>query len=338
MTLIRDLGSAATSRQLSLQFNKPGSFSFQVPIDSEVAEDLSLWSVGVLATRNTVPRWSGAVVNINDDANAGVTQVTCNGWLDELDRRFVRASEVSSLTFTNVIGGSIAETLLTTVNAQEDSDGVERPLHISFGSFSDTQTRTRAYHTGDNYGQLLRELIEIENGFDIVIDPLTRRLYTKAPTDYVDRRGAHFGYSIAPHNLANASRTMDGTTLVNRENVVTSGGVVVSTDDSAAIESASVMLEEWLTLSDVANATIAGAYANAELIYKRFGTITYQLQPRQYGDMLRPWDDYELGDQIYFSANRGRMKIYDQGVRVFSLNIGIDDQGNEIIPELGVVP
>ena len=185
---------------------------------------------------------------------------------------------------------------------------------------------------------MLRELIEIENGFDIYLDPIARAISTRAPTAYIDRTATIFGFGLTPHNLNNAIRTMDGTTLVNRENVTTSGGVTVSQDDQGAIAAASVMLEEWLSLSDVNNAVIAGAYGAAELVYKRFGTITYQIIPRQYGDMLRPWDDYDLGDQIYFNADRGRLKVQNQGVRVFSLSIEIDDQGNEVVSELGVSP
>lgn len=338
MGLIRDLRPVATNRRMALQFNKAGSFSFQVPIDSAVASELSLWSTGILAWRNSFPVWSGAVVNIQDDAAAGTTTVSCTGWMDELDHRFVRANEVSTLSFVDTIGGEIASSLLTHINAQTDSDGVLRPLHVSFSTYSDTQIRTRAYKSGDNYGQVLRELIEIENGFDTAIDPITRAMTIKAPTNYTDRIETVFGFGVAPHNLNTVTRSMDGTTLVNRENVTTSGGVTVSQDDGAAIAAAGVMLEEWLTLSDVGNAIIAGAYGAAELVYKRFGTITYQIVPRQYGDMLRPWDDYELGDQVYFNAARGRLNVQNQGVRVFSLSIDIDDQGNEIVSELGVSP
>lgn len=338
MDLIRDLHPMATNRHLSLQFNKAGSFSFQVPIDSAVAYDLSLWSTGVLAWRNSSPVWSGAVVNIQDDPAAGTTQVNCAGWLDELDRRFVRSNEVTALSFVNQIGGFIAAALVAQVNAQLDSNGVVRPLHLVFGAHSDTQIRTRSYKLGDNYGQVFRELVEIENGFDVLVDPITRAISTRAPTNYTNRTGTVFGFGISPYNLGNATRSMDGTTLVNRENVVTSGGIVVSQDDTLAIGSAGVMLEEWLSLSDVNNAVIAGAYGAAELVYKRFGTITYQITPRQYGDMLRPWDDYLLGDQVYFNADRGRLKIQNQGVRVFSLSIEVDDQGNEVVSELGVSP
>jgi hypothetical protein len=339
MKLIRNLSEGpAVGRQFVPTLNRPGTFSAQVPIESAVALDLRKRSTGVLVSRNEVPIWSGGVVNIADNASAGTTQFTCVGWLEELDHRFVRAAEVSSLAFSGVTGGAIAQTLISTVNAQTDSGGIVRPTHVGFGSRTDAQVRTRAYKVGDNYGQLLRELVEIENGLDLFVDPLTRRLSTRAPTEYVDRRSVVFGYQVTPHNLADLQRVEDGTTIANRETVATSGNVMVVADDADAIDNAGVMLEEWVSLSDVADATIAGAYANAELVYKRYGTVTYQAKPSDFGDLPRPWDDYQLGDQVYLSVDRGRLQLDRQAVRVFSLTIAVDDNGNEVVSELGVSP
>jgi len=281
---------------------------------------------------------SQACTNIVDSAAAGTTDVTFTGWLEELDHRFVRGSEVPNLIFSGVVGGTIVSNLLTQVNAQQDSTGVTRPTHLTIGSVTDTQTRTRSYKVGDSYGQLVRELVEIENGLDLYVDPITRKLSTRPPTAYVDRKNVRFGYRVDPGNLADAVVTEDGLAIANRENVVAAGGVTYSVDDQAAISAAGIMLEEQQSLSDVQSATVATAFAAAELAYKRLGIVTYALSVKQYGDIPRPWDDFELGDKVYFSANRGRMQIYDQAVRVFSLSIDIDDNGNEVISELGVAP
>lgn len=328
----------ATSRQLQLLFNKPGSLSLTLPIDSDAASLVALRSVCAFVTRNDVAVWSGACTSIVDDAAAGTTQCTFTGWLEELDHRHVRSSEVSSLSFTNIVGGQIASSLISTVNAQQDSSGTTRPTHITMGDVGDTQQRTRSYKSGDNFGQLIRELIEIENGFDVAIDPLTRTLSTRAPTAFTDRSEVKFGFGVAPNNLENVTVTRDGTSLFNRENVVAANGAIYSVDDAESIDQASVMLEEWLSLGDVGDGTIASAYAAGELAYKRFGIVTYSIKPLSYGDVYRPWDDYVLGDKVYFSANRGRLQIADQAVRVFSIAIDIDDDGNEVISELGVSP
>lgn len=332
------LTPVAVSRQLNLVFNKPGTLSLTIPIDSDQASALAMRATGAIVYRRDTPIWSGALTSIVDDAAAGTTALVFTGWREELDHRYVRTSEVSSLSFTNVVGGSIISTLLSTVNAQTDTASTVRPTHLVMGSVSDTQTRTRSYKAGDNYGQLVRELIEIENGLDVRVDPLARTISTFAPTAFNDHADVHFAYGKTPNNLDNVVVTRDGTQLFNRENVTTSGGFVVSVDDPAAIDAASVMLADMLSLSDVSSPTIAGAYANAELVYHRYGIVTYSLTPASLGDVLRPFDDFELGDKVYFSADRGRLQIDRQAVRVFSLNIVIDDNGNEIIGELGVSP
>jgi hypothetical protein len=145
-----------------------------------------------------------------------------------------------------------------------------------------------------------------------------------------------FGWGVEPFNLDDAVETSDGTALFNRENVVTSGGVVVAADDNVAVARAGVMLEEWTSLSDVADSTIAGAFANAELVAKRYGLITYQLTPKAYGDLPRPYADFEWGDQGYLSASQGALQISGQPVRLFAGTISYSDQGDEILTELEV--
>jgi hypothetical protein len=209
-------------------------------------------------------------------------------------------------------------------------------LRVRSGVYSDTQVRTRAYHVGDNYGNSIRELTTIENGGDLKIDPLTRVLSVVPPTAYADRTEVKFGFEVEPHNLADAVETDDGTNLFNRENVVTSGGIVAYADDQDAILRAGVMLEEWNSISDVSDVNIAGAFANAELVVKRSGLTSYQLTPNSYNDLPRPYDDFEWGDKAYFSVDKGAMQISNQAVRLFAGTINYTDEGDEVISELEV--
>jgi hypothetical protein len=328
--------SAATGRSFKPVFNGPGTFSFTLSLDSEASKLVAKRSTGAMITRNGVPIWSGGVTNIVRGAQANTMQVTATGWLEEFDHRYVRKDEEATLAFVGVVGGVIVATLIDTCNAQLDSAAIVRPLRISSGSNTDTQVRTRSFHVGDNYGASIRELMTIENGVDFSVDPLTRVLSCRAPTDYADLVDIKFGWGVEPFNLDDATETGDGTNLFNRENVVTSGGIVAYADDQEAIESAGVMLEEWTSLSDVSDVSIAGAYANAELVVKSHGLTTYQLTPRPYGDLPRPYDDFNWGDKAYFSVERGSFKISDQAVRLFAGTINYTDQGDEVVSELEV--
>lgn len=330
----------STSRVFNPVFNKPGNYRWDLPLDGRAAYLVKRRRTGVLVSRNAKPIWSGGITSVNKDALNNKMSCVATGWLEEYDHRHVRKAEEASLIFASpgTVGGSIMGTLITTCNAQTDSLGNVRPLHVVFGQALDTQLRTRTYRVGDNYGSIMRELVEIENGCDIQVDPLTRTLTTVAPTSYADQVGAQYGYGIKPDNLANATETGDGTTIYNRENAVGSNGAVYSFDDQTAINDAGVMLEEWLSLSDVSDPTIVAAYANAELVYKRYGTITYGLTVASYGDIPRLYDDFYLGDKIYFSVNKGAFQLSGQAVRVFGATININDNGDEIISELQTSP
>jgi hypothetical protein len=328
--------SAAYGRSLKPVFNGPGTFSFSISLASKMAPLIVMRRSGVLVSRNEQPIWSGGVTNIVRDASAGTMQVTATGWLEEFDHRYVRKSEEAALTFVAVKGGSIVQSLINTCNAQHDTAGFIRPLRLTPAGFTDTQLRTRAYHLGDNYGNSIRELSTIENGVDFRVDPIDRTLSCLAPTDYNDHTDVVFGWGVAPYNLDNVVETSDGVNVFNRENAVTSGGIVISADDQDAIDDAGVMLEEWASLSDVSDVNIAAAYANAELVVKRRGLITYQLTPKSFGSLPRPYDDFDWGDQAYFSVERDSFVIERQAVRLFAGTINYTDEGDEVISELEV--
>lgn len=335
MTNIVSLGDAY-GRVFKPVFTGPGTFSCTLSLDSKASALVVKRRTGVLITRNGDPIWSGGVTNAVRAAQANTMQLTATGWLEEFDHRYVRRDEEAALNFVNVVGGSVVMQLVNACNAQLDSGSVVRPLRLTSGSYSDTQTRTRAYHVGDNYGASIRELSTIENGVDFVVDPMLRTLSTVPPTAYTDRKDVKFGWGIAPFNLDDVVETGDATNLFNRENAVTSGGIVAYADDAAAIEQAGVMLEEWVSLSDVADVNIAGAFANAELVVKKNGLITYQITPKSFGDLPRPYDDFNWGDKAYFSVNRGSLQIDDQAVRLFAGTINYTDEGDEVVSELEV--
>jgi hypothetical protein len=173
----------------------------------------------------------------------------------------------------------------------------------------------------------VQELVDVENGIDVRVDPVTRTISTFAPTAFADRTNTAFGYGVEPFNLANAPQNDDGSNTANRITAVGSNGIAVPADDAAAIAAEGIMREDWLSLSDVADPAIIGAYANAELIYRRYGQVTYDLAPLPYGDVPRLYDDFELGDKVYLSVDAGALRVDSQAIRVFSVTIDVDAQG-----------
>jgi hypothetical protein len=335
MRVLDDLGPAK-GRTFSPVFNNPGTYSFRLPITSDAARLVSKRASGVILFHNGVAIWSGGVTRIAHSGVAGSTSVTATGWIEELDHRYVRKSEEQALTFPSpgTVGGLIGKALVDQANAQTDTDGATRPLRASFGIATDTQTRIRAYKQGDSYGASFKELSEVENGFDFDVDPLTRRIYIRPPDAYADLTSVQFGYGLPPHNLEDFD-VEDGDPLANRVTAVGSNGVPIAVDDATAITAAGVMLEEWSSISDVNGDTVA-AFANAELVYKRYGSTVYKLKPASFGDLPRPYSDFQWGDLGYLSIDCGAVQVRSHPVRIFAGQIDISDNGDEIISELQV--
>jgi hypothetical protein len=336
-TTLDDLSSAIT-RSYQPVFNKPGSFTVSVPIDAPPAYLFKKWVTCLTHTRNGRMVWSGPCTSIQRSGSGRSVTATFSGWMSELDRRYVWKSEESDLIFTSTVGGLVIKALLEEANAKQDSSGATQPTHLTFGSAFDWQVRTRAYKAGSSYGSNITELLEIEDGCDLYIDYLTRKITTKDPADYSTRNDARFGYFTAPNNLADFQETDDGMSQFNYESVVGSSGFTATADDVDAIREAGVMLENWTTLSDVTDPTILGAYANAALVYDRYGIQTYQVTPQQYGDIPRLHDDFELGEACFISADYHSLQLDQQKVRVFTADVSYDQNGNEIINSLGFSP
>lgn len=335
---MRQIGSLPYAFTLSPIFNRPGSFQMTIKLDDAIAYRVAKHSTCVVCERNEEVFWSGSVVSAVKSASEMTMTISALGWLDELNHRFVRPEEEAGLKFVNVPGGQIAQQLMATVNAQKDTSGVVRPTHLGFQLYRDTQSRTRSYQRGQSYWSALQELSDIEDGFDIHVNPATRAISTFPPTFYADRQGVVFGYGVEPFNLDNVTESDDGSATTDRVNVVGSNGLVVVADDPAAIRAQDAMIENWISVSDVSSSTILGAYANAELVYGRYGHISYDLKPSQFGDSPRLGDDFDLGDKVYLSADAGALQLDKQAIRVFAATLEVDAQGNEVFTQIATAP
>ncbi len=237
-------------------------------------------------------------------------------------------------TFTDVDDGKIAEALVRLANLQTDSNGNTRATHLTPSGTSTTK-RTRTYQVGQNIGAAVRELSEIENGFDISVDPSTRAISFIPNTSYTDQTDVAYGYNTLPRNLDDVVVNDDGTGKANSINV--QGAYVIGNADSPTdIADVGIILEDWVSASDIKDELIVGAYANEEIVFRADGQMTIAAKPSPGAPM--PYIDYEWGDKVYISANKGRMQLDRQAARVFSGRISWNAQNEAILDELGLTP
>jgi hypothetical protein len=259
------------------------------------------------------------------------------------DDRLARLHRCDLIHFNDGIGKScdslclwaqVAEWLVRLANLQTDSNGTTRATHLTPVATSTTK-RTRTYQVGQNIGAAIRELSDIENGFDITVDPTSREIEFVPNTSFTDQTDIAYGYNTLPRNLDDVVVNDDGTTKANSINV--QGAFIVgNTDSPTDIADVGIILEDWLSASDIKDEAIVGAYANEEIVFRVDGQMTIAAKPSPGAPM--PYIDYEWGDKVYISANKGRMQLDRQAARVFSGRISWNSQNEAILDELGITP
>lgn len=333
----------ARGRSIDLALNKPGGVKFNVPLQYDLFKDVETVKHGVIAYRNGVPKHSGMIWNLQEDAPGNKLNVATIGWYELLNHRVLR-DDVSyprvGLVPNKITGGQIVFDapvgtpgtigyypggLLTIANDQKDT-------WIVAGADSDIMERVAAYTRGTTIGSIITSLSETEAGFDFEVDPDTRELNIRAWDDVRDRTEyGVFGYAIQPKNLVNFGREFDASQMVNRHTSMGKYGGGIAENLEAQDEYQ--LFEEIISLSDVVDPNVLLAYSGSEVTLKGRPRIITNIMPfatTGSGKTPQPLEDYDLGDRILYSVIKGdRINIEDQIARVFGLSLSITDEGNE---------
>lgn len=364
--------SDASGKKIELALNKAGAFSFTYPMDAKYAASIVPYKSGVKAMRlnRTASAaaghqvwdcvWSGYVLAISETVDANKMSVSCVGWLQRLARRMVRRDKI----YSSQDDGAIVQDLLAEVNLTTTPDSYAVP--IPAGSSPNTPTWLSWGGTQPNEGAggataytavtrsktvqkysfvlpTIEELCNIENGGDIVVDPLTRvitwhRRYRRVKDDVV------FGFRWGPGNVRALGRNIDTDSQINY--IVVSGAPASTPQyaDDTTQQSQIGLLEENIVLSDVIDNGVMLAYAGAEIIVRSNGQVSYAVQPFPLtynlpSNVPEPLQAYRVGDQVRFTAiSPPRVNIRGQAIRVFGINIDIDENGLAVVQPLQVAP
>ena len=190
---------------------------------------------------------------------------------------------------------------------------------------------------------VIDELCNVENGGDIVVDPLTRavtwhRRYRRVKDDVV------FGFQWGPANARTFDRNIETDSQINYIIVNGAPGTTPQYAHDQAQQSEIGLLEESVTLSDVRDNNILLTYAGGEQIIRGNGHITYSVQPfplpyDRPGNVPEAFLDYRVGDQLRLTAvHPPRVNIRGQAIRLFGVSIDISDDGVATLGPLQVAP
>jgi hypothetical protein len=328
----------ATGRVLTLVLNRPGSFTCSARIDAPFAYNVRKHATCVVCERNGIPVWSGPVMAVQRSTQSESVTVTCNGWLEELNKAYVHAEDEALTSFVSGddSGGQIAMKLLRILATRKDSSGALIPVRVRPGAAGDIQRRKRVYARGQSIGAAIQELSDVENGMDMLVDPITRLLSTAPPTAYRNLWRVHYGYGMAPNNVLAATyqrgRVVDGEHRHRdgRQQPLRDGGRSGRHRCSRRRASRTRWRCRTSPTPRCWRPTPTASWSTAPAA--RHGDLRAALRRRD--DIYRPWDDFFLGDQVYLSVNKDSFQLDRHPVRIFGLTIAFDDEGNETITEI----
>lgn len=331
------IGEVSKARQpnVTMTLNRGGSLTFDYNGEEKLAENFVPLNTCMIAYRDGIPRWSGPIWSVIDDLPSSDMKVTCVGWFDLLMHRLIAPGQEPSAQFVLMDAGQIGMNLLCFANGRDASQIVMTP--ITPGQVEPSQIRTRSYRRFQNIGQEIQVLGDIESGYDCEVTPDTRvmNIWTKRSRDLRD--SVVFGYLAGPvHNLVSVNRQISGDRTVNGIYVVgASPAATLTRQDDLVSQATYGLMEEQVALSEVVDPLISLAYAAGELTYRSNPLTIYTIKPMPWSEsnqrrVPRPLEDYEVGDVISFSANQGRIHVYDQAARVFQMGIQVDGKTENV--------
>lgn len=366
--------SQARGKKLEVVLDKPGAASFAYPMNADYAELINPYKTGIKAMRwNRLSSviaghdvwdcmWSGYVLPIGETADTNSMSISCVGWQQRLAKRMLRRDK----TYSAQDDGVIVQDLITEMNTNP-SPGDGYPVLTPTGSNPNTPTwltwggtqpnegvggataynanapRSKTVQKYTYVGSTIDELMQIENGGDLIINPVTReatwhRKYQRIRNDVV------IGFQWGPQNARAFSRNIEADAQVNYIVVNGAPGTTPQYAHDQAQQNEIGLIEENVVLSDVKDNNVLLAYAGGEILIRNNGLVTYAIQPfplpyDRPSNVPEAFLDYRVGDQIRLTAvHPPRIGIRNQAVRLFGMSVDIDDNGVASLGPLQVAP
>jgi hypothetical protein len=317
--------------------------------------------------------WSGYVAPYQEDFTAGWMTVNCHGWLQRLEKRILRADK--HYPYTLVSGspvatddGDIILDLIAEMNLATAADGYAiptvagsdpaTPTWMAVGSklpnegVGGATAYVPAYRGKDydKYQEILPALTElsgIENGCDFDCDPVTRVVNTYRRKRVI-RDDVVFGWRWGPNNIMQLGRDTDTTAQLNYALVTGKAGNTPRYQDDLTSQSQIGILEEAINLSDVQDPpdpaqSILWTYAAGEIAIRVNGRQSFSITPFPYNgqgsSVPEPFVDYGIGDQVRATLKHPpRLDVNNLAVRLFGMQVNIDDNDTERLGALTIAP
>jgi hypothetical protein len=201
-------------------------------------------------------------------------------------------------------------------------------IQLAMGLTADTKVRTISVQPGQNLGEIITNLSNMDTGFDFterfVDDPAVNLMsyfdtYARLGSDRPEVR-----FEYGSNTLSNL-RDVTITTAppINQAFLLGANGISTFKTDADS----QVTYGPWpltKTFSSISTQELLDDRAISLLRPEPIQTV--DMTPD--GHAPRPWDDFYLGDTVYVYVNRGALQI-NTAARVNSFTVVVDDNGIE---------
>jgi hypothetical protein len=319
--------TSAHNRKLSVRLEDPSQFTFDLNGLAEEANVLEELQTDVhVRRRDDDGTWRilmrGRLGSTSDDVNEDTHRISCT----VLDYRAILSRRVlysgATLTYTGVDQGEIAWALLAYTQSLPGGH-----LGIAKGWSGTTPTgrnRDWEFKAGDSVGEMIRKVAEVVDGFDWDIVPTSAsamQMQVWSPNRGTDK-GVVLetgGLAVAvrrevnPQSYANAIRYSGADELVPVE--------ATATDIAAEGRWDAVYGDTSLEVQECVDERAAWQLAEAATVRPTYTVVLAE------GEWFGP-DHIWLGDPVRLILYSGNRRI-DTTLRVFALDIDIDDEGTD---------
>lgn len=328
ITWLQDAGS----RTLNVANNRAGELGFQYPVKGKWAKELFKGSNCILAVRDGEEIWSGPLANNTGSSSGGSFPIKAVGWLDLLEFRELRADKTYGATNATTglpwTDAEIIFDLINTVNAYDPAHATPLRPGTAYGT---RYNRQKTWTKGTKLVQCFRDLMDIESGIDIVVNPSTRRVDVYSWDYYTTYANIVWGFNKPPFNVAEFSWSVDFMAIRNYMPLSGKGGAAALAQDTAS-QSIYGLREESVNLPDVGESAILLYYGGAEVALKSVPYLFYTFTPKAQGPKQHMlFRDFKLGDAMKLSVDWGPIQEDQRTVRCFGADISIDNVGTEKI-------
>jgi endo-1,3-1,4-beta-glycanase ExoK len=338
-----------TSVKFDVALNRPGSLNLSTILDDDRAQHIVPIKTALLAVRDGVVRWAGPVWTVDRNIESGKIDVSAVGWLDLMDHRQIREPVDRPVETDDVR----VDALFDILNGQTDSAGRPQLAPLVYAGHMGIvlQRAADSWGRGNPAGTILNQLAEIESGFDIKIDPLTRKMTTHREQLYGsfyglggDRPNALFAMGLGPDNVAALTQHIDGSTLANVINAVPDTGKAQQGDLLESIDEYGTFEADFPMTGGSISVPILQSGAMAEVYFRSQPRVTYDVSPAPWkygGNVPRIFTDYDIGDMVRLAAEREWFRLPEDRssgepavARVMGATVSIDENGEERVDSL----